>query len=505
MYAHCTLQVKVDGILGLPFTSDMGVKQGDPLSPLLFGLYMDRFADFVGSRMVHPTVCVGNRPLRCILYADDLVLLAHDGQTLQMLLNVLNEFCDAMRMTVNTQKTEIVVFNKRYLHGANMTWKLGGRCIQVSKSFVYLGVVFHSRGSGVSAQKALNRRMDKARGALFAKMGICHGLKVFDVQVLNKLFDAVVVPCLMFGAEIWGPEILAARPEMDVLQCPKFEHFHAIFMRMALWVKKSTSIECMRSEMNRVPLASTCIEQIFRFHSKLDNLEDGNWLHACFLENRRLGAGSWVDKVDALLSLFTPGQEVGSVMDMAACKTGLGIVHERWLQRGIQQCEMAVADVHVGSQVRACPDTVREGFKMFKYRKWMLSKVKNLHSPIWFFNEPSNIRVLAQFRCISHKLECETRRSRGGRSSRLCQFCEKGEVEDELHVLFCEAWAVFRLRFPAFFTSAEFLELCDAVHHNKDVDCCLNKALNLPSAEKCDALVGFLKCVWKNRRLLTTM
>ena len=33
----------MDGRLGKLFKADVGVKQGDPLSPLLFGLFIDRF------------------------------------------------------------------------------------------------------------------------------------------------------------------------------------------------------------------------------------------------------------------------------------------------------------------------------------------------------------------------------------------------------------------------------------------------------------------------------
>jgi hypothetical protein len=46
MYSSVRLQVKLDSTLGAEFESNIGVKQGDPLSPLLFGLYIDRFSAF---------------------------------------------------------------------------------------------------------------------------------------------------------------------------------------------------------------------------------------------------------------------------------------------------------------------------------------------------------------------------------------------------------------------------------------------------------------------------
>ena len=40
MYAHSNYAMKVDGFVSIPFASFVGVKQGCPLSPLLFNMYL---------------------------------------------------------------------------------------------------------------------------------------------------------------------------------------------------------------------------------------------------------------------------------------------------------------------------------------------------------------------------------------------------------------------------------------------------------------------------------
>ena len=83
VYANTKLQVRVNGNYGSEFESNIGVKQGDPLSPLLFGLYMDRFASFLRERCPSGDVTCGDESLQVLLYADDLVLMSHDPKILQ--------------------------------------------------------------------------------------------------------------------------------------------------------------------------------------------------------------------------------------------------------------------------------------------------------------------------------------------------------------------------------------------------------------------------------------
>ena len=74
MYADTT--GTVPGVEG-SFHSTMGVKQGCPLSPLLFSLYFDRVAEYIRSRVpAGAAVYVTGLAILAALYADDLLLLA---------------------------------------------------------------------------------------------------------------------------------------------------------------------------------------------------------------------------------------------------------------------------------------------------------------------------------------------------------------------------------------------------------------------------------------------
>ena len=47
-----------------------------------------------------------------LLYADDTVIMANDAESLQKNLHHLSEYCDMWNLSVNTDKTKIVIFFK---------------------------------------------------------------------------------------------------------------------------------------------------------------------------------------------------------------------------------------------------------------------------------------------------------------------------------------------------------------------------------------------------------
>ena len=51
--------------------------------------------------------------LSCLLYADDIALIAENEMELQSLLSCLNNWCNKWRLSVNVSKSNIVHFRKK--------------------------------------------------------------------------------------------------------------------------------------------------------------------------------------------------------------------------------------------------------------------------------------------------------------------------------------------------------------------------------------------------------
>ena len=112
LYASGTLSMKVDGTAGQPAVQRMGVRQGCPLSPTLFGIFFDGLHDHLQSHA--PTAGLqlrSGRWVSSLVNADDVALLSHTLQGLQQLIDAMLGFCTSMGLTISPTKTEVVVFH----------------------------------------------------------------------------------------------------------------------------------------------------------------------------------------------------------------------------------------------------------------------------------------------------------------------------------------------------------------------------------------------------------
>ena len=109
MYNHIKSRVKVDCNISVGFNCDLGVRQGECLSPFLFAMYLNDLEDefyLKGSNGVD----IGMLKLFLLLYADDIIIFANNAQELQTNLDILAEYCNRNRLIVNTGKTKIMNF-----------------------------------------------------------------------------------------------------------------------------------------------------------------------------------------------------------------------------------------------------------------------------------------------------------------------------------------------------------------------------------------------------------
>ncbi|CAL1355512.1 unnamed protein product [Linum trigynum] len=112
---HNHMRIFWNGELSHPITPSRGVRQGDPLSPYLFVLCMERLShridQAVRDKSWKPIKLSANGPaLTHLFFADDLILFAEAGRSqVRIIKQCLEEFCESSGQRVNFTKSSMFV------------------------------------------------------------------------------------------------------------------------------------------------------------------------------------------------------------------------------------------------------------------------------------------------------------------------------------------------------------------------------------------------------------
>jgi hypothetical protein len=269
-YESVQLRVKTEEGFSDPFESEVGVKQGCPLSPTLFGLFIDHFADFIQG---HETS--GDKLPRVLFYADDLVLIGYTESELRHLLGLLEDFCSKVGMTVNRQKTEVVIFRPSAKSAAphlSQPFTFNGHPLAVVEEYKYLGFVFHAWKSPLN--HGLPILINSANGAANFLCSRCRALHLYDLPTIFQLFDMYVRPILLYASEMWLPYLLTqVRGASDSSRYDYFsseiEKVHTRFLRGLLHLPTSTPIGPLLWEVGRLPILPAAQQQLAQFVHKI--------------------------------------------------------------------------------------------------------------------------------------------------------------------------------------------------------------------------------------------
>lgn len=108
MYEKSSSFVFINGFASRPFSLRRGVRQGDPLAPLLYAFSINPLILALNRSPLTKGISTprSHNPLKCTLYADDMTLILRDWQSIDAAFDIIAHFGEASNAAVNTNKTQ---------------------------------------------------------------------------------------------------------------------------------------------------------------------------------------------------------------------------------------------------------------------------------------------------------------------------------------------------------------------------------------------------------------
>jgi hypothetical protein len=285
MYSNVQAQVATPQGLSASFPCDLGVKQGCPLSPLLFGMFIDRLEPLISAVDGSPPT-LSSMQVPMLLYADDLLLISTSPQGLQTYLDTLHSFCDSSDLCVNLTKTHVVMFGKP--PRGSQSWSFGGGAVPIKNEYKYLGLTFHCKRGVTRCEELLTAAGQRA---VYALQQRCHELQLDVPATMCSLFDSLVRPVLSYGCEVWCmyPSPTRLRDKAEVL--------HRRFLKRCAGVADATPSDILYGEFGRSPLQVHWEDLASRYLKRLEAVDGLSILGCAYEESAALHAAghpSWV-------------------------------------------------------------------------------------------------------------------------------------------------------------------------------------------------------------------
>ena len=318
LYENSKMRIRLQGnSLSSEIAITEGVLQGEVLSPLLFNLYISEVQTVLeNSGGIGANIDTSSQ-IHMLAYADDMVVLSESAYGMKLKIKALEEYFASLSLSVNIDKTKILVFQKGGRISRKLNFEYNGTRLEIVSKYTYLGVVFSSSGKFVNAAVEFKKSGCQAIGAIWK---VLTKGKINEWDSFIKLYNACIKPTALYCADIWAPKYLNS-----------LERVQLHFFKKLLTMSKMTPDAVVRMETGishmELSVAKQALETWRRYSLIPEDRFANKFLKRCIeLHNIQPLENSWIGYLDKILQNHSTSISINSnVVEMGNLKWNLSV------------------------------------------------------------------------------------------------------------------------------------------------------------------------------------
>ena len=221
--------------------TNKGVRQGCPMSPTLFNIYVDEILNIWNQQVDSGIQLCDFIFLNSLLYADDTVIIFDTEDRLQYAIYKLHNISKEFGMKISTQKSKVMAFKGKWPVRSKIV--LCDQTLEQVRHFKYLGCdISYDMDDDVSEKLA---RFSAVCGAIRRTIG-----KKTRQDTQMKFYRTMAIPLIAYGSETW----VSLKKDESRVQAAEMR-----FLRGVKGYSRQDRIrnEKIRTELNVQPLNET--------------------------------------------------------------------------------------------------------------------------------------------------------------------------------------------------------------------------------------------------------
>ena len=350
-------------------------------------------------------------PANCPAYADDLAILAAYAETLQLIINMVQNFANAWRIQFNAGKSAIMVFplcqrvHQKAIYMNNMP-------IPYKDFKEYLGINIGDSGL------VINTMVRKGKNTFNSMLGLGSTTGGINPIVGSKIYWSVVVPSMTYGAEVM---------DLGNEQLQELEKQHRQFGKRLQCLSSKTSNPAAHSQLGWYSLTAHIEIRTLTFFYNIFHLQSS--IFKTILINRLID----------LLSADQPKR--GPIAQFVRICRKYNLVEQ------VEETLRSGTPIAKDTWKAQCSHTIHEHeLKLFQIECLMYKKLQHLPKEIsmnaWWrvaFSFPKHKKacnLMMKFVVGEEPLRANHGRFNKNKNEKICKICNEGVIEDKIHFMF---------------------------------------------------------------------